>query len=503
MVEVFRRAAWLFAAVLVMALSAPQAALADWRRAETDHFIVYSNGSERNLRDYAARLERFDALLRHVTGNTTSGDGLRKLPVYLVDNGRELRIVQPDLPEGVDGYYRASNNDIRAVLIRGGEDDLLLHEYTHHYMSQTMPGSFPGWLREGYAEYFATATVDARGKSTVGYPHLGRLRMLQQQRWLSLEQLLTESPMSLQGQGQRGAFYAQAWLLTHYLFSDADRLRKLDAHVIDVRNGADPVESLTRHLGTTPEALTRDLRAYMTRGLQYAELTIPPLDPQMTVTMMPESADDVLLIGLNAKNGTAGDDLQGLLPLARAAAARHPGDPLALTTLGRAEILWGDASAGEAALEQALAVEPANVEALLVLAEHRIEVAEAAADDAEMFAGYRQAQALLGRAYAADGTDYRVLANLARIRQASPDYPTENDLETWRLAIANAPQVLNLRGQAADAMIAAGHYDEAESFLLPITNDPHGGAGDWAREKLETIRARRAAGAEATDAPAR
>lgn len=96
-----------------------------------------------------------------------------------------------------------------------------------------------------------------------------------------------------------------------------------------------------------------------------------------------------------------------------------------------------------------------------------------------------------------------MLANLARIRQASPDYPTENDLETWRLAIANAPQVLNLRGQAADAMITAGHYDEAESFLLPITNDPHGGAGDWAREKLETIRTRRAAGAEATDAPAR
>lgn len=502
MANVIRRTAWLVGAVLLLALSAPQAALADWRRAETDHFVVYSNGSERNLRDYAARLERFDALLRHVTGNPASADGLRKLPVYLVDNGRALRIVQPDLPEGVDGYYRATDNDIRAVLIRGGEDDLLLHEYTHHYMSQNLPGSYPGWLREGYAEYFATATVDARGKSTVGYPHLGRLRTLQQQSWLSLEQLLTESPQSLEGRGQRGAFYAQAWLLTHYMFSDAERLRKLDGYLIDLRNGAEPVESLTRHLGTTEEALTRDLRAYMARGLRYAELTIPPLDPQMTVTTLPASADDVLLIDLSAKNGTAGDDHQGLLPPARAAAARHPGDALALTTLGRAEILWGDAAAGEAALEQALAVEPANVEALLILAERRIALAEGA-DDAEMFAGYRQAQALLGRAYAADETDYRVLANLARIRQASPDYPTENDLETWRLAIDHAPQVLSLRGQAAEAMIAAGLYDEAVYFLLPIANDPHGGAGDWARRKLEMIQARRAGSADEADSPSR
>ncbi|RZJ19837.1 MAG: hypothetical protein EON85_16465, partial [Brevundimonas sp.] len=195
MFNVIRRVAWLTGLGLVLALSAPQAALADWRRAETAHFIVYSNGSERNLRDYAARLERFDALLRRVTSVTSGADGLRKLPVYLVEDGRELRIVQPDLPEGVDGFYRASPYDIRAILIRGQEDDLLLHEYTHHFMSRNSPGSYPGWFREGYAEYFATATVDARGKSTIGYPHLGRLRTLQEQRWLPLADLLTASPM--------------------------------------------------------------------------------------------------------------------------------------------------------------------------------------------------------------------------------------------------------------------------------------------------------------------
>lgn len=492
---IFKRAAWLLGAALVLALSAPQAALADWRRAESAHFVVYSNGSERNLRDYTARLERFDALLRRVNNTTASADGLRKLPVYLVADGRELRVVQPDLPEGVDGFYRASPSDIRAVLIRGREDDLLLHEYAHHFMSQNWPGNYPGWFREGYAEYFATATVDARGKAMFGYPPLGRLQNLQQMRWLPLEQLLTASPMTLERQGQRAMFYAQSWLLTHYLLADAGRQQRFSAYLTDLRDGADPVTAFTARMGSTPETFTRELRAYMSRGLTYSELNIPSLDPQMTVTTLPASADAVMLIDLNIKEASADEADAALLAQARAAAARYPGDPMALTTLARAEIKWGDATAADAALTQVLEAEPANVEALLLAAERRIDAAEQATDDTQMITRFAEAQRLLGRAFAADSTDYRVLAHLAQIRQVSPDYPNANDLETWRMVVDHAPQVLNLRGEAAQAMIAAGKDDEAETYLLPIANDPHGsGFADWARGLIEEIHARRAGG---------
>ncbi|MFC7378750.1 tetratricopeptide repeat protein [Brevundimonas sp. GCM10030266] len=501
--NVVRRVAWLAGAVLLLALSAPQAALADWRRAETAHFIVYSNGSERNLRDYSARLERFDALLRHVTSGPTHVEGLRKLPVYLVENGRELRVVQPDLPEGVDGFYRASSADIRAILIRGRRDDLLLHEYTHHYMSQTSPGSYPGWFREGYAEYFATATVDARGRSTVGLPDPGRLRTLQEQRWLPLDALLTASPMALEGRGQRGAFYSQAWLLTHYLMSSPERQQRLAAYLLDLRGGADPVEAFLTRMDTTPESFARELRAYMDRGLRYAELTMPALDPAVAVTAMPDSADDVMLIGLYIRERRPGSENPAVLAEARAAVARHPGDALALTVLANAEMTLGDPAAAEPILQQVLALEPANVEALLMAARLRIAAAEQAQDQEQMFAVYREAQALLRHGFAADPTDYRILAELAEIRRNGSDYPTENDLATWRLAVEHAPQVLNLRGQAAEGMIAAGRYDEAEAYLLPIANDPHGGRNtDRARDRLAVIQARRSAGGETANSPA-
>ena len=37
---------------------------AEWLRAETDHFIIYGDTSERALRAYAEKVERFDFLLR-------------------------------------------------------------------------------------------------------------------------------------------------------------------------------------------------------------------------------------------------------------------------------------------------------------------------------------------------------------------------------------------------------------------------------------------------------
>lgn len=494
---------WMAAVATAAALAAPQVAWADWRRAETTHFVVYSNGSERGLRDYAVKLERFDALLRVLNAGMEPPTGVRKLPVYLVDNARELRIVRPGLPAGVAGFYSAGPRDIRAVLVRGESDDILLHEYVHHFMSHNSPGNYPGWFREGYAEYFATATVNDRGNATFGLPNTGRLRTLQQVGWLSLEQLLSSAPLELERRGQRAAFYAQSWLLTHYLLSDPQRMQALNTYLVARRQaGTDPVTSLTDALGTTPQGLTRDLRSYLGR-LRYGEMTVPPLAPEITVTTLPDSADDMMLIGLDVLDDAPDDAGPGLLAQVRPLAARHPNDPFAQTVLAQAEIAWGDPAAGDRALETVLSVDPNWVEALLAAAHRHLNAGDEAPDGPGRIARYRQAQALMARAYQADPTDYRVLGTLSRIRLGAPDYPTENDLETLRTAIFHAPQVSYLRGRAADAMIAAGHDAEAVHYLLPLANNPHGGSSaEMAQQRIDAILARNAA-ARAEPAPAR
>lgn len=484
----------LLLALALLALT-PASALAEWRRAESPHFVVYSDGSERSLRDYTTKLERFDALLATTLGRNPTDD-LRKLPVYLVGDDRALRIAQPRLPEGIAGYYSSSENDIFAILVRGKSDDILLHEYSHHFMAKNSDGRYPGWLSEGFAEYFATATVSDRGKATFGMPNAGRQYALQQNRWLPMDQVLrAKGSFDIEDRTARSMYYAQSWALTHWLLADAARTQNMATYLTAINGGQDTVAAWQAIFGTTPEQLTAQLRAYSRGRLYYKELDVPPLTPEITVTPLPPAADAVLLSMINARSPNPADvDGPALLGTLRAAAARFPDDPLALVALGRAETRWGDAAAAEAALNRALERQGDTIEGLLLMADIVEERGEVAADEAEGVQQLRLAQGFLRRALDADPTDYRVYAALARIRRSGSDYPNENDLTTWALAVRYAPQVMSIRGDAAIAMLQGGLYDEAVILLTPLINDPHGGPGvQQARDLLEQVAQRRAA----------
>jgi Tfp pilus assembly protein PilF len=467
-------------------LLSAQAAQAEWRRAETANFLVYGEGSENDLRRHAERLERFDALLRRQF-NLSPMEGVRKLPVYLVYTNSDLRQVNPHLGESAAGFYSASETDVYSVLNRRGGDDILFHEYAHHFMFQNFPGGYPGWFTEGFAEFFMTASVDNPDKVTLGYFNPGRLRTLNEVEWIPVEQLLTRRPQMLDDRRVRWAFYAQSWLLTHYLFMDAERRRGLDAYLAAVAQGTPPVEALQTHLGHTPDSLEKALKAYLRGTMNYAEVRMDEVSPAMTFQTLPASADRMLLDSLHIRYPVADEDTQALLQKVRADAARFPGDRLALVTLGRAEMNWGDAAAGEAALEQALAVAPDDPEALQLLARARIK----AGDDAPAARAqkYVEAQGYLARALQADPTDYRIYLALARIRRIADSYPNDNDLQTWRLAVAYAPQVMSARAQAADALLRVGQREEAAVMLAPVANNPHGGEHvERARALLDQIR---------------
>jgi hypothetical protein len=133
-------------------------ASAEWRRAESEHFIVYSDARESTLRDYVRKLELFDRVLRIEV--SAQQETVRKLPIFLVGGENALRQIHPYLPRNTAGVYVPSSEDIFAVAIRNQEDDYMLHEYVHHVMFQNFAGAYPAWLIEGFAEYYAATEVD-------------------------------------------------------------------------------------------------------------------------------------------------------------------------------------------------------------------------------------------------------------------------------------------------------------------------------------------------------
>src|SRR5436190_15018901 len=165
----FRSALTALAGAMTLAFSAGAAEAAEWLRAETPHFVVYSEDGEAPLRSYAQMLEDYDGLLRAFHGRPVGEATAYKLSVYLVRDEAEFRRVCPEVAGGIVGNYLTMEEDVFIVAIRdamsktaadrSAGDATVLHEYTHYFMLQNYPDAYPAWWVEGYAEYFMTANL--------------------------------------------------------------------------------------------------------------------------------------------------------------------------------------------------------------------------------------------------------------------------------------------------------------------------------------------------------
>ena len=463
------------AALALWILVAGPAAAQTWLRAESEHFIAYSDGGERALRDYVTDLERFDQILRLRFGIPLDRPTLRKLPIYLVARHDGLEAVAPGVGRGVAGFYTTNEEDIFAVAIRADGDQTILHEYAHHFFYQHLNAPYPGWLTEGLAEYVMTARIrDA--EFILGEPNPGRVSWLNYGAWIPLETLLTKRFGQVEGAEYRATYYPVAWLLTHWFFATPERSQQLDVYLRLVASGVGPSEAISQATGLTMPQLTQTLTAYG-RGNVYASTYPIAYRPiEITVERLPASARDLILIGQRIKRPLDEDQRAEALAEVRRRAARWPEDPFALLVLGHAELHMGDAAAGEATLLKVLELAPETDEALQYLATGRIRQAGETEDPDQRRTLLAQARGFLARAYRIDPDDYFTLLLIARTREGQPGYPNDNDMLTWEAAFDGAPQLPAVRLGYGGALIATGRVPEALAVLTPLANAPHGGA---------------------------
>lgn len=441
----------IFISAFLIALAAPLIAAADWRRAESERFVVYSDGSERDLRAYVQKLETFDRVLRLQMNLPMDEPPARKLPIYLVSGRAGLLKVYPPTQAMVAGTYFPTTEDVFAVAIRREGDFVMLHEYTHHFMLANFPYGYPSWFVEGFAEYFMTAEI-VEGRVDVGEYNEDRAYWLMQGRWLPIETLLSNRPGELTRREDRETYYPVAWLLTHWFYADEDRRGQLNVYLRDVGGGGDPVEAMERATGLAPRALEKALRDYVDGRIPYRRISTEFPRVEIAVTSLPRSANDLLLLNQRLKVGVPEDQRAATAEEVRRAAARHGDDSLALLALGHAELHFGDAAVGEATLKRLLEIEPDNVEALQLLATAALKRSRETDDDVAAQAAVSEARSRLAVAYRAGGNDYRTLMLLAELRSRAPDYPTENDLLTLGLAYDQAPQLADVRFNYAVAL---------------------------------------------------
>lgn len=496
-----------WAVLLVFAVSlAASPASADWRVAETAHFIVYADTSDAKLRREAERLEKFDKALRLARGLTESRLGKAgRVTVYLL--GGEDRVASLARQTHVAGFYipRAgasvafvpddlSGNGPRAL----GAQQVLQHEYAHHFMLTTWPdAAFPSWVAEGWAEFHATASFDRAGNLRFGAAPQYRAYGLLTGNPLPIQQILAGAAGKLRAD-QRDALYGRGWALVHYLSFEPSRKGQLGAYLDAITNQRKSPEAAAAAFGDLG-ALHLELERFLARPtisgfrIRAENLAVPAV---ATRPLTPGEAA-ILPVQIRSAAGVVAKGAPAVYADARKIAARFPEDAAVQRALAEAAYAAGDHAAALAAADRAIAAEPQHIEAHCHRAMAQMALALAAKDDKiETWLDIRQT---ISRANHLDPEDPRPLILYFRSYADQGLWPPKMARDGLAHAFQLAPQDRGLRMQTASMLIAENKLAEARALLLVLTYDPHAsGMGAAASKLIDTIDVR----LKATSAPA-
>jgi hypothetical protein len=227
----------LFAACIAASIGGAEAASRseaafsnDWKRLRSDNFVAVGNADYTAMRSVLAELEGFRRALLRWSPTLRPLRTAPRVPTTVVvfKDERSFSTFRPADASGrrresVAGYF-LSGPEANYLVVPMHRDrartfQYLFHEYTHFVVHQNMD-NVPLWLNEGLAEFYSTFRAIPRDRRGVlGEAPSSRLALVQQGRWLPLREVLTmERNDRALSDPERGAqFYAQAWVLVHYL----------------------------------------------------------------------------------------------------------------------------------------------------------------------------------------------------------------------------------------------------------------------------------------------
>jgi tetratricopeptide (TPR) repeat protein len=246
-----------------------------WFEARTSHFHAYSCGSTQEVFRLAGRLEQF----REAYALLTGGEQAVASPPIVVMAFPDHAALEPFLPR-----YQDQPANLAAFFSRGVDENLIalslsdsgsnslqtiFHEYAHLLLRRN-ERIWPLWLVEGMADVYATFEPARDYSVRLGKPLESYVRLLQREPLRPLPQLFAvtrESPDYNEREHQ-GSFYAESWLLTHYLMLGDNPARKAQFGRLTalLRQGKAPEQAFTNALHTSLAAMEKELHLYLQRG---------------------------------------------------------------------------------------------------------------------------------------------------------------------------------------------------------------------------------------------
>lgn len=458
--------------VVGFALATP--APATWFRAESAHFIIYSEGRREQVEQFATELERFDATMRFLRKmGPTEDSPNNRLTIFVVSTNSSVRSLYGQQAGSIAGFYLGRAGESVAFVPRTTGDHyftsklVLLHEYSHHFMYRNFQAAYPGWFSEGFAEFSSSARFNPDGSVDIGMPAKHRSYELTGMPSATVKELLS-------GKAPMIAAYSRGWLLTHYLTFSASRKGQLDAYLRAINAGKSSLAAGEAAFGDL-DKLNGELNRYL-RAPSMNYISLPPEKIKIAAVKVQElspGANEIMPILMRSRRGVDTKEAEQLVPKARKVAAQYPNDAFVQLALAEAEIDAGNLAEADAAAERVLAVEPESVRALVFRGRVALERLKKAGNGSE--ADWKAARRWFVRANRLEpGTPQPLLwFHDSFLAEGVP--PPENSFDGLRSAALLAPEDIGLRMNVGLQLLAKGSKEEARILLAPLAFDPHGG----------------------------
>lgn len=463
-----RRRTVVAAVSLVVALSlaaaGPLGSDTRWARVSTPHFVLSGDASPAELERYAARLESLRSAFTEVLPRVRDRS---LLPTFVVVFGSDTSF-GPFQPPGVTvGGYSLLEPFIPSMVLRWSRADEAFRTIVHEYVHVLFDAPWvPAWLSEGVADYFSMASVRRDGRGVVVGDRIPAHIAQASRWWVPLSEVLTRPASSrLSNDDGSESFYAESWLLVHYLMRATPAQGAQIARFVDLLStGVTRAAAFEQAIGP-PAKVEAELLRYLGNGIIYGEerkLTRAIERVLPTSRPMTSAEVEATLGRLHFHLRREGEAMVRL----KASTDLNPELPEAAVTIGLMLARQGRKAEAAAHFRRAIAGEPANLFAAYHLGLMAL--------DGARFAGapsLEDAHTALGRAAAerpeAPPNALAVLGTLAgrlgRLEEAEP---------LLRRATAAEPGEPGALLELANVCLRVGKFAEARRILEALASDP-------------------------------
>jgi hypothetical protein len=472
----------------------------EWFKAESEHFIVYSDVDRKDVAELLGKLERFRYVLRsYLHQDTVTETPSPKTEIYYLSHEQDIDIAHPSGPEYSIGLYQSCEDGTQAYAVHMYYDDkstaplekrpeneglsYVFEAYARHYLYQNTMDKQPTWFIDGFAHYFSTARFDGN-EAIVGMAPAAMARYLNLIGNMTtysldykdiLRQAETNGHSVLPGaQGVKVEYQARSWLLVHYILSTPENRQKFVAYMKAFNEGADPVKAFQAAFGISAGGIDNVLWDYRRLHLEALKVMFKSLpEADINFETLPASAEKLLLWQSALEACPSQSYGPQVLSNIRSEANKFPGDPLAQRILSRAEATRGDPNAALPYLTRATADAPYDFDAVYLLGRAQLNLAMKSTGDARATA-LKAARQAFAKASTIDPKSATTAWYYYRTVVLESGKPDEDAQAAALIAWQQAPEIDTFALHAGLVYAYLGRKDDALQALATVANNPRG-----------------------------